>query len=173
VQSVQGIQGPRGVGGTGIPKGGSIGQSLVKLSSSDYDTGWATVVGISSVSRTNITATTANLASNTTATVDVTGFKTYVLSKVATTYPAWVRIYTDSASRTSDSTRSSGTDPLPGSGIIAEVITTSGGLTQLITPGIIGFNNDTVNTSTIYLAITNKDSVTRSVSATLSLLKLE
>jgi hypothetical protein len=103
----------------------------------------------------------------------IVGFKSYLLSKVATNYPAWVRIYTDAASRTNDSTRTEGNDPLPGSGVIAEVITTAGYLTQLITPGVIGFNNDTVTTSTIYVAVTNKDSTSRTISTTLSILQLE
>jgi hypothetical protein len=96
-----------------------------------------------------------------------------MLYKVATNYPAWVRIYSDSTSRTSDASRLEGNDPTPGSGVIAEVITTASSLTQLITPGVIGFNNDTVTTSTIYLAVTNKDVTNREVTVTLSLLQLE
>lgn len=34
-------EGPAGVPGAGIPDGGTAGQSLVKASGSDYDTGWA------------------------------------------------------------------------------------------------------------------------------------
>jgi hypothetical protein len=82
-------------------------------------------------------------------------------------------LYTDATSRTSDSARTEGNDPTPGSGIIAEVITTSGSLTQLITPGVIGFNNDTSTVTTVYLSVTNKDTVSRSIGVTLTLLQLE
>lgn len=43
-----GAQGPAGTNGTngqGVPVGGTTGQSLVKLSGANYDTGWATVSG--------------------------------------------------------------------------------------------------------------------------------
>jgi hypothetical protein len=62
---------------------------------------------------------------------------------------------------------------LPGSGVIAEVITTASSLTQLITPGVIGFNNDVATTTTVYLAVTNKDTVSRAIDVTLTLLQLE
>jgi hypothetical protein len=95
------------------------------------------------------------------------------LSKLVTNYPAWIRLYSDATSRTADASRTEGNDPIPGSGVIAEVITTSGGLTQLITPGVLGFNNDTTSTSTIYLAVTNKDSSSRVITVDLTILKLE
>ena len=114
-----------------------------------------------------------SLTAGQTANVQAAGFKSYLLSKVTTDYPAWVRIYTDATSRTNDSTRTEGNDPLPGSGVIAEVITTSGSLTQLITPGVIGFNNDSVTTSTIYISVTNKDSTSRIITTTLNILQLE
>jgi hypothetical protein len=36
---------PAGGTGIGVPAGGNEGQSLVKLSSDNYDTGWATIAG--------------------------------------------------------------------------------------------------------------------------------
>jgi len=38
-----GSQGPAGANGVGVAAGGTTGQALVKLSSTDYDTGWATI----------------------------------------------------------------------------------------------------------------------------------
>lgn len=132
----------------------------------------ANVVGLSS--RTTIQSTSGlSIAPGAAANLQITGAKSYLLSKVVTNFPAWVRIYSDSASRTADSSRSDGNDPLPGSGVIAEVITTSGSLTQLITPGVLGFNNDTLTTSTIYLTVTNKDSVSRILTVDLTILRLE
>jgi hypothetical protein len=83
-----------------------------------------------------------------------------------------VRLYTTSAARTSDSSRSQGTDPTPGTGVIAEIITT-GPQTQLITPGVIGFNNDTLPTTTIYAAVTNLSGSSAAITVTLTLLQLE
>ena len=132
----------------------------------------ATVIGLSS--RTTVRATTAlSLGVGSTENCQVAGAKSYLLSKVATNYPAWIRIYSDGASRTADASRTEGNDPLPGSGVIAEVITSVGGLTQLITPGVLGFNNDTTATSTVYLSVTNKDSVSRIISIDLTILQLE
>ena len=147
------------------------GQALVWSASSST---WrpATVVGLSS--RTTVQATTGiSIASGASANCQAAGAKSYLLSKVTTNFPAWIRIYSDGASRTADSSRTEGNDPLPGTGVIAEVITTSGSLTQLITPGVLGFNNDTLTTSTIYLAVTNKDSVSRVMTVNLTILQLE
>ena len=132
----------------------------------------ATVIGLSS--RTTVQATTGiSVASAASANCQVTGAKSYLLSKVTTNYPAWIRIYSDGASRTADATRTEGNDPLPGTGVIAEVITTSSALTQLITPGVLGFNNDGTTTSTIYLAVTNKDLSSRIITVNLTILRLE
>jgi hypothetical protein len=147
------------------------GQALVWSASSST---WRplTVVGLST--RNTVRATTAlSLAAAATENCQVSGYKSYLLSKLVTNYPAWIRIYSDATSRTADASRTEGNDPIPGSGVIAEVITTSSALTQLITPGVLGFNNDTTSTSTIYLAVTNKDSLSRVITVDLTILKLE
>ena len=147
------------------------GQALVWSASSST---WkpTTVIGLSS--RTTVQATTAiSLAAAATGNYQVAGAKSYLLSKLVTSFPAWVRLYSDATSRSADASRTEGNDPLPGSGVIAEIITTSSALTQLITPGVLGFNNDTTSTSTIYLAVTNKDSVSRIITIDLTILQLE
>jgi hypothetical protein len=140
----------------------------------DSNSTWAPASLIGLSSRTTVQATTSiSIAPGASANCQVAGAKSYLLSKVTTNFPAWIRIYSDSASRTADLSRSEGNDPLPGSGVIAEIITSVGALTQLITPGVLGFNNDTITTSTIYLAVTNKDSVSRIVNVNLTVLQLE
>ena len=130
--------------------------------------------GIGLSTRTTVVGTTAlSVLADATENCQAEGFKSYLLSKVVTNYPAWVRIYTDIASRVADAGRTEGNDPTPGSGILAEVITTSGALTQLITPGVLGFNNEYPTTSTIYLAVTNKDVSSRVINVSLTLLQLE
>ena len=132
----------------------------------------ASVIGLSS--RTTVGATTSiSIAVSASSNCQAAGAKSYLLSKVTSNYPAWIRIYSDGASRTADSSRTEGNDPMPGSGVIAEIITSAGALTQLITPGVLGFNNDTLTTSTIYLTVTNKDSVARIINVNLTILQLE
>ena len=74
-------------------------------------------------------------------------------------YPCWIRVYTSTAARTADANRNELTDPLPGSGVLAEIITTSTSSNQsfYFTPAILGFNTSTSG-SEIYLRITDKRS---------------
>jgi hypothetical protein len=164
-----------------VAPGGTIGQVLAKNSNIDYDVVWVDAAegtgggggGTGLTVRTAVASNPIALVPNQIGNTEAVGFKTYALSKVTTNFPSWVRIYSDSTSRANDSTRAEGNDPTPGSGVIAEIITSPGSLTQLITPGVIGFNNDIVTTTTVYLAVTNKDSIARSVTVTLTLLQLE
>jgi hypothetical protein len=122
-------------------------------------------------SRTTASITTASLANSATATGVITGFKSYALLTITTSQAAWVRVYTDLASQSADSTRGETTDPLPNAGVIAEVITT-GAQTILISPGVFGFNNDDPVTTSIPVTITNKGT-TSAITVSLTLLKLE
>ena len=87
------------------------------------------------------------------------GFKAYVLYKMSVNETApycWVRLYTDSNSRYVDRFRGPGNDPNPGSGCIAEAtFNTASEGTVLVSPGVLGFNNDNPRQNTIYLAVTN------------------
>ena len=121
-------------------------------------------------SRTTSQQTVASLASNASADVSFTTPKTYALLKIETSHAAWVTLYTDTTSRTNDASRSETTDPTPGSGVLAEVITT-GATTQLITPGTICFNS--TGSTTTYAKIVNKSAGTANVQVTLTYVKLE
>ena len=103
---------------------------------------------------------------------NITGFKGYALLKIKTSVAAWVRLYTDGASRTADASRLEAVDPDPGAGVIAEVITT-GGQTILMSPAVMGFNNETVPTTTIPCRVTNKSGSSAAVTVTLTLIKIE
>jgi hypothetical protein len=102
----------------------------------------------------------------------ITGAKSYMLMSIQTSAAAWVTVYTSTATRTSDASRSSNTDPLPGSGVIAEVIT-GAATTQKITPGLLGFNDEATPTSDIYLKVENQSGSAAAITVTLSLLVLE
>jgi hypothetical protein len=129
--------------------------------------------GGSMATRADVIGTTASLADAATGNVAVTGHKSYALLKILVDQPAWVRIYTDTASRSADSSRAEGVDPTPGSGVIAEVITTSAAQTVLISPGTIGFNNEGTPLASIPIAVTNKSGTTRTITVTLTVLQLE
>ena len=98
--------------------------------------------------------------------------KTYGLLKIQTSHAAWVTLYTDTTARTNDANRNETTDPLPGNGVIAEVITNDGSL-QLITPGTLGFNNDATPSDNVYAKVVNKSGATRAITVTLTFVKLE
>lgn len=119
----------------------------------------------------DLSGTTASLAADATAELNITGYKAYSLFKITTDAEAWVRVYVDDVSRDADATRSEGEDPTPGSGVIAEV-RTSGAESILISPGIMGFNNDSPRTDTIYLAVTNRSGAATTITVTLTALQI-
>lgn len=124
------------------------------------------------LARTTAAGSTTAIADNATGNVDITGAKGYLLFKIQTSHAAWVRVYTDSASRTADAGRSSSTDPSPGSGVISEVIT-AGAETILISPGAVGFNNEGTPTTTIPIAVTNLSGGVATITVTLTILQVE
>jgi len=75
-----------------------------------------------------------------------------ILQKVASTLDAWIVLYSSAAERTADASRSYGTDPTPGSGVLFEAYVTAGG-TVVATPGTTYMNNDTTLTEAIYAAV--------------------
>ena len=123
-------------------------------------------------SRTTANASTNSIADAASDNITIVAAKTYVLHKIQTSAAAWVTLYTDTSSRTSDASRSETTDPLPGSGVVAEVIHTSG-TTSLITPGTIGFNNDGTPSTNVYAKVVNKSGSTQAITVTLTYLSLE
>jgi hypothetical protein len=132
----------------------------------------AAVSGGTLPSRNTSSATTGSLSNGQQGTLAITGFKGYALYKIATTHASWVRIYTSTTARDNDAARLEGEDPLPGAGVIAEVVTT-GSQTVLITPGAIGFNDETPVDSNIYVYVTNKSGAPAEITVTLTLLQLE
>ena len=113
---------------------------------------------------------TVNIANEAVSNTSFTTPKTYALLKVSTSHAAWVTLYSDTASRTSDASRQINVDPLPGSGVLSEVITT-GNQVQLITPGTICFNS--AGTGTTYAKIVNKSGSTANITVTLTYVVLE
>ncbi len=119
----------------------------------------------------DLSGTTSSLADDASSELNITGYKAYSLFKITTDAGAWVRVYVDDASRDADTTRSEGQDPSPGSGVIAEV-RTSGAESILISPGIMGYNNDNPRTDNIYLAVTNRSGAATTITVTLTALQI-
>lgn len=123
--------------------------------------------------RATYAGTSSSLANNTTGNIDITGLKGYIMYKVASSHPAWIRVYTNAAARASDSARTSGTDPTPDLGVIAEVITNATPQTVVLAPAVAGFNDENPVTTTIPVAVTNLSGATNAITVTLTLVKSE
>lgn len=137
-------------------------------------TGGSSVTSTSiSSKRTSFSTTTSALASNATSSVTISNaYKGYALYKISTSVAAWVRIYSDTISRTKDASRDQNTDPLPSAGVVAEVIT-NGVQSIAIVPGVIGFNNEATPIADIPLSITNLSNAAAAVTVTLTLVQIE
>jgi hypothetical protein len=135
---------------------------------------WGTVSAGGLSSRSTVVANTGSVGDGTVTNVDVAGFKSYVLLKLVTSHACRVRIYTTSAARTADASRSEGVTPSQGAGVVADIVAT-GAQTIILAPGIFGHNEESSPspTTNIPFAITNKSGGTATVIATLSVLQLE
>ena len=122
-------------------------------------------------SRTTTSASTGSISQTSSANITIpTPGKTFSLLKVAISAPAYVILYTDSTSRSNDASRSEGTDPTPGSGVLTEVsTTTSGASTFLMTPAVLGWNNDSTPANQIYAKVVNKRATSGSNAITVTL----
>lgn len=123
--------------------------------------------------RKTVTVTTGSLANNASANVNITNAaKSYALLKIETDKAAWVRLYVSDATRTADASRTQSTDPASDAGVVAEVVT-SGAQTVLISPGSIGFNNESSPTTTIPCTVTNLSGLTGTVTVTATIVRIE
>ena len=120
-----------------------------------------------------VSGTTGSLAPNAIGNITITGHKSYLLMNVGLSTAGWFRLYTDSTSRTNDASRSVGLDPTPGSGVIAEVVTTGLSTSIKVSPFVPGGNMDSSPSTNMYVAIKNTSSTTQAITANLTILKLE
>ena len=140
-----------------------------------YMVGKINIVGFDggSTSRGVVSGTTGSLAQRAIGNITITGHKSYLLMNVGLSTAGWFRLYTDSASRTADATRSVGEDPIAGSGVIAEVVTTGLSTSIKVSPFVPGGNMDSTPSTNMYVAIKNLSSTTQAITANLTILKLE
>jgi len=128
--------------------------------------------GTSLQGRTTAQASTGNINNNASTNLTINAVKSYALLKIQTSHAAWVTLYTNVAARTSDSSRNETTDPLPGTGVIAEIITSDGAV-QNITPGTIGWNDDTTPSTNLYAKVVNKSGSSANITVTVHYVQIE
>jgi hypothetical protein len=83
-------------------------------------------------------------------------------------------VYNTSTARSADSSRSITTDPSPGSGVIAESITTGAGAsTTYFSPALIGYSAEDPPLTDIPIKVYNNSGSTTTITVTLTLIQLE
>ena len=83
-------------------------------------------------------------------------------------------LYTDQAAMAADAGRTATTDPLPGSGVIAEVNTSTAGVsTFIMSPGIMGWNNDATPSNNIWFKVCNNETSAANITVSLTIVQLE
>lgn len=122
--------------------------------------------------RNTITINTDLLAINESANVVVDGYKGYALYSIYVDSAAWITLYTSNTALANDFTRASTTDPIPGNGVVAELISTEPGI-QYFTPAAIGFNTENPITTSIPMKVVNTSNVNTAITVTLTLLQTE
>lgn len=147
---------------------GTTGQVLTTDGSGNFS--FSTASGLKS--RAALSDSTGSISDGASANVNIAGYRGYMLYKIETSAAAWVRLYVNDAARTADAGRTQGQDPLPGSGVIAEVITT-GAETVIVAPGVVGFNNESPITNIIPAAVTNLSGSSTDITVTLTAVELE
>jgi len=119
--------------------------------------------------RQEVTSTTTGIADLAEDDVDVTVSNVYHLLSIAADGASRVRVYTNSADRTSDAARAEGVSVPDGIGLIAEVVFT-GADKEWFTPGLVAYNQG--SSSDTYLRVTNKTGVTTSITVDLGVMTL-
>jgi hypothetical protein len=118
--------------------------------------------------RNTLISTTSTLADGLSADITFSGTgRSGSLISVNTDRAAWVVFYSNTAARTADTGRTSNTDPTPGSGVLAEVLT-SGAQTVRITPSANYFNDETVPVSALYAKVKNLSGASSAVQVSIT-----
>lgn len=100
-------------------------------------------------------------------TINIASSRYYAISSVQTNVPAWVTIYTDSVSRGSE-TRTEGNPALLNSGVVLDVVTTTGNLLHRILPFKIGSGDNDL----FYIRAVNKSGSSVAVNVTVKYVAL-
>lgn len=168
-----GLLGTTGAAGAKGEKGESSGGSSSGFGlSGRYDHGDTTKRNVCAIVQAN------SVASGAASYIDFENVfaRSWLLMRIETDKTAWITFYTDTQSRLADASRTEHVDPAPGSGVIAEIITTGSAdhYRQRLTPGVIGFNDDVPTPSdTMYAKVVNKAGTTQNIKVSAVYLPLE
>lgn len=97
---------------------------------------------------------TGSLDTGSSGTATVTLTPSFELLAVSSSHPCRFRLYQSDAARLADSGRQPGTAPIPGSGLLAEIVFVAAG-TQALSPSAHGANLDTPPAASYAAAIRN------------------
>jgi hypothetical protein len=171
-----GATGATGLGYTGATGATGLGYTGATGATGLGYTGATGTTGATGPAASRVTAPviSASLAAEASGTYTITGFKGYALLSIQVDHGAWVTIYSTTAARSADSSRTITTDPTPGSGVIAESITTgAGSSTTYFTPALIGYSAEAPPITDIPIKVYNNSGSTTTITVTLTLIKLE
>jgi len=93
--------------------------------------------------------------------------------RIATDYPAWVRIYASEAARTADAAREQTTDPTAGSGVLLDVATVAGALSIDLSPAVFLASLESSPATYLPITVTNNDTGSRAITVTVTLIPTE
>lgn len=122
------------------------------------------------LARSNVTKTTASLANLASESGNVaTPASVQALLTVAVDHAAWVRLYATASNQSADSTRTRGTLPTAGKGVLAEFdFTTLGAATINCSPVPVLANDDGPPVSQIYYTIVNTSGAPTTITLTMN-----
>lgn len=124
--------------------------------------------------RKTVAATTPSMAAaaSETATTIALG-KGCTVVKLATDYPAWVRIYSSAAAQTADAARAQNVDPTGEHGLLLEVITTSDNLSLNLAPPAICYSLESSPGANLTMTVKNLDTEARAITVTATIVPFE
>lgn len=117
--------------------------------------------------RVTTTVATGTLAAGAYETLPITLAEATDILTVATDYPAEVRLYNTAAARTADLSRLTITPPLAGNGLVCQNTTAAGALSINQDPVETFANHDGTISTTGYLTVWNRDTVSRVITVTI------
>lgn len=162
--------------------GGALAEGDLWLKSDDnvyyvyVSSSWVAIAGGGSGgggNRISQSVATGSIDNEASADVTLTGVgKAGQLIAIETDQAAWVTVYASQAARTADASRGQTEDPVAGSGVLLEVITT-GAQTIAVTPSVNYFNYESFLVNELYLKVVNKSGSTQPITTTLTVIPLE
>ena len=132
------------------------------------DSKWENKSAAFSFHRKTVTLTTASLADLATEndTIATMG-RAFMLYNIETSHAAWVRFYDTVADRTADNGRIAGDPAVPGTGVLAEFLTTSDNQIVDCGPVPILDNGDSPGADAIYVSVVNRSGATNAITLTM------